>query len=98
MRTRCLLHRSDLKDFETWACANGFKSEPPKGAFEALRLRYVKEPRKDGKRWEPVLIYDRLRGDHFTVFGDGYRLVRAYYASKKDYDPAPSGTSRSDFW
>jgi hypothetical protein len=89
MASRALLHRSDIEDFSDWTKANGFTVHEPKGDFEALRIR-------KNKQW--VIVYDRIRGDHFTVRDQDYPLVRAYYASKKSHDPAPSGISREDFW
>jgi len=89
MAVRSLLHRSDLNDFAEWAVKNGFTEHPPKGVYEALRIKKM-------NRW--IIIYDRHRGDHFTVMDKDHNIIRAYYHAKKKHTPAPSGISREDFW
>lgn len=86
-KTRCLLHRNDLKDFTAWLVTKGFEIHTKKGFWEELRA-------KKNNKW--LIIFDRLRGDHFTVPGDAVEIVRHYYLSKKVHEPAPSGVSAED--
>ena len=64
-RSRGLLHRSKLAAFKEYAVRNElWREEPSKGAFEVFRAWKL----KGGKKvW--IFVYDRYRGDHFTVHG-----------------------------
>lgn len=74
MAHRCLLHRNDLGLFRTWLRENKYLLQPLKGEYEALRARH---PEKG-----LVLIFDRDRGDHFTVRHEDIGVVRRFYNSK----------------
>lgn len=76
---RSRLYLSKLDDFAAFAASRGYRREPVKGEYEALRLR------RDG---EAPLIYFRRRGcDHATVpWGPEERpgqLVAAYLRERR---------------
>ena len=78
MRSRCLLHKNKLEDFEKWLAAHGWVLEPAVGEWEILRAR---KPGKNGV----LLVYDRLNvKEHYTVFGESMEAVHRFiHESKK---------------
>ena len=75
MATRNLLHRSKLPDFLEWAKSMGAKIEPGRGYYQKARVRFSGEP--------PHIIWDRLRGDHYTLETRTERLFWMYYEYAK---------------
>jgi hypothetical protein len=69
-RSRCLLHKNQLKDFQLWLHGNGWSIYDTKGHWEVLRA-------KRDKDW--LFIYDRIPGDHYTVFGIGIKQARLFH-------------------
>lgn len=82
MRTRSLLHRNKLEAFAAWCLGEGFSVERNKAVYEVLRVRVPGVA-------QPVLVYDRSRGDHLTLFGLGERLVRRFI---RESHPSPKAT------
>ena len=78
MAERGLLHRRDLLAFKRFCETRGYVAQPSKGEWEVLRMW------QDGAL---VLVYDRRRGDHLTVYGAGLRMVRAFIAEKRKGEP-----------
>lgn len=71
-RRRNLLHRSKLDEFVEWAVSNGYRREQTAASpFEVARLT------KDGSS-RPIIIYQRLSGDHLTTFAAGTELVNRW--------------------
>lgn len=76
MANRKLLHKSKLKEFETWLVEKGWSIEPVKGEYEVLRAK--KPPNK------PLIIFERLDSkEHYTVPNNHNNLVYAYIKDKK---------------
>lgn len=73
MADRALLHRDKLEAFKEWLAADGWILEPikPTDAFKVLQAR------KDGRK-EPLMVYDRLRGKHFSLLDRDHGVVRAF--------------------
>lgn len=80
MATRALLHRLDKSLFLNWLEHQGWVITAPKGAYEAIRAR---------RNGEWLIVYDRDRGDHFSVRDQDYRVVRSFYHSKATRDGTP---------
>lgn len=78
MRSRALLHRTKLEEFSQWLQENGWELEATVGSYEALRARHYQHR-------EPILIYYRLSGDHYTTHGISLRMVTKYLR-EKNYD------------
>lgn len=77
MPNRETLRVERLKEFEAWAIAAGYTSEPVKGQYEVLRLR---PPTGEG----PWIFYRRIQthagGElvHLTVPNEAMPLVRRW--------------------
>lgn len=71
MANRNLLHKSKLTAFEVWLVTNGWTLEDPKGELEVLRAR------KDGRK-APLIIYDQLSSEHYSVQNRDAGVVRAF--------------------
>ena len=73
MRSRSLLHRHKLEEFVSWAQRQGYRSLPrrPAAIYEVARLE------KEGDK-RHIVIYERLKGDHCTVTGEGLKLVEQW--------------------
>lgn len=69
MRNRGLLARHKLEDFKKWLTEHGVPYRPGKGAWQVIQ---VKVP----NGWIPV--YDRINGDHYTVYSTLVKLVRDF--------------------
>jgi hypothetical protein len=85
MRSRALLHKSKLSEFNEWVISRGWKLYPPKGDYEVL---VAKRKKPDGTT-ECAKVYDRNRGDHFTVFGPSLRLALEFLStngSRSDWE------------
>ena len=76
MATRHVLHRKYLDNFKEWLNNNGWTIEPNKGEWEVLRARKV-------GRKKPLIIYDRLEGDHFSFMDRDYGVVKAFIRANK---------------
>lgn len=83
MTRRNLLHRTKLEAFLDWCRAQGFTVETKKAVNEVARVRVPGVP-------QPALIYARIEGDHYTVFGTGEGLVRRFL--KGSSRPSPEAT------
>ncbi|MET4294741.1 hypothetical protein ABIB06_006574 [Bradyrhizobium sp. LB8.2] len=81
MANRHLLHRSKMDAFKQWLTDKGYIIEAPKGVFEALRFRA--SPNNP-----PIIIHDRLWGDHFTAYGTGLNIVRRFISDTKQHGKA----------
>ena len=75
MAARNLLHRSKLPDFLEWAKSMGAKVEPGRGHFQRMRVKFPGEP--------VHIIWDRIRGDHYTLETRTTRLFWKYMAMQK---------------
>ena len=77
MRTRNLLHKTKLKEFQTFCESLGYQKEEAKGEYEVLRMRG-----SEGV----AIIYERYgekaRGDHYTTFGLSTKLAEKFIKSK----------------
>lgn len=71
MANRQLLHKSKLSTFSTWLVWAGWTLEEPKGELEVLRAR------KDGRK-APLIIYDQLSSEHYSVQNRDVGVVRAF--------------------
>lgn len=76
-RSKNLLHKTHKADFEAFMIRHGFESAATRGDFEVLRFR-----RPDVR--EPIIVYDRIGGDHFTTFGAGTDWARRFYDNKRN--------------
>lgn len=79
MRSRNQLHKSKLDEFAAFAATKGYRREPTNGTYEVARFRLYD---RSGTP-PPIIIYTRLRGEHFTVFGDGYDLVEEFLGADR---------------
>ena len=75
MATRNLLHRSKLTDFLEWAKSMGAKIEPGRGYYQRVRVKFPDEP--------VHIIWDRSRGDHYTLETRTTRLFWKYMNMQK---------------
>lgn len=75
MATRCLLHRLKLDDFKKWAIEYGWSAYKTKGEYEALRM-------KKENKW--LIIYDRDRGDHFSVRDEDSSIIKKFIHQRPD--------------
>lgn len=69
MANRALLHRSKLESFMQWMIEHEWVAMLTKGEYEAARLR-------KNNRW--FILYDRDRGDHFTLRDIDQNIVRTF--------------------
>lgn len=74
MARRDLLHKSDKHLFLQWLKENNIDHRPGMGHYEMVQIRA-------GHRYIP--IHDRSKGDHFTVQGPLYRVVRRFLNDKE---------------
>lgn len=75
-RSRCTLHKSKLVEFRDFCERHGWYYELPKGDYEVLRMRHP-----DCK--DPLIVHDRVRGSHFTTWGESARMVNQYLDSRR---------------
>lgn len=70
MARRNLLHRSKLDEFVAFLDQNEITHRPGRGDWEVLQIQM-----EDG-RWQ--CIFDRIKGDHYTVPNPLIRLVERF--------------------
>lgn len=75
MRSRALLHKNKLDDFSDFLKSRGWTLEQPVG-YEVLRAFH---PSVRG----PLLLHERLTGDHYTAWGLSLQLVLDYLRQKR---------------
>jgi predicted RNA binding protein YcfA (HicA-like mRNA interferase family) len=77
MRSRCLLHKNKLEEFEKWLKARGWVMEPTKGTYEYMRATH---PKKKGT----LLVYARENiKEHYTVFGESLDAAHQFIREQK---------------
>ena len=76
-RSRSLLHKNKLKAFRAFCEQHGWRVEPNKGVYDALRMRHPNNR-------EPMIVYWRGHcPEHLTVYGVGLDMVRAFTQKPK---------------
>lgn len=71
MANRGLLHRSQLDSFKAWLEACNYQILKPKGNYEVLRWK--------GDTGKPMpIVFDRHKGDHYTLNGQAEKFVRRF--------------------
>lgn len=77
MRSRCLLHKNKLDQFEEFLKKNGWIIEETKGVWEYLR---AKHPDRSGY----LQVYGRNKmKEHLTVFGEGINIAHRFIQESK---------------
>lgn len=77
MRSRCTLHKTKLAEFQTFCESQGWQAQPPKGAYEILRMRHA-------DRRDPLIVHDRLEAkEHYTTWGESSRMLTRFIRTKK---------------
>ena len=76
MANRCLLHLNKLDSFALWLEAKGYKVQPTKGQYEALRAKNDKDT---------VIVFKKNGAkEHLSVQQKDHRLVRQFIRSYKE--------------
>ena len=71
-RSRCLLHKNKLAEFQAWCEERGWKAEPMRGDYQVLRMRHERTR-------EPMIVYTKnIAPEHLVVYGVGLQLARAF--------------------
>lgn len=76
MADRRTLHRSHIDRLREWLINDGWNIEQPKGTWEVLRAR------KDGRK-DPLIVYDRIDGEHLSVLDRDYGVIAAFLRDKE---------------
>ena len=76
MADRRTLHRNHIDRFKEWLINDGWNIEQPKGTWEVLRAR------KDGRK-DPLIVYDRIDGEHLSVLDRDYGVIAAFLRGKE---------------